>query len=341
MVAAEVAYRCVEQTQPPQSVLFGLEGNPKAPSEVWARLRELAAAQRRDDAPCGGFPPGLHLRAGYLPRSWDYFDADGCVDFRINEHGLRDLGFPIAKRPHEFRVLAIGDSFTFGLGLPLELTWPQRLEGLLRSAHGEPLEVINAGFAGMHGSPVGYSSWLQSDGMRFAPDLVLVGFCLNDMGPVPMLSYPSVPRSPILGGASHLLDEIVRGLRQRAARNEDRSALLPHLETAHEHEEWKATQKGLVEMQQLTAEHGVPMAVVVFPMLTELERMPFARLHSIVCDFCEQRGIRCLDLRDAFAGFADEELWVHPMDQHPNHVATKIIADRVHDYLLAQRLAPR
>lgn len=339
-VVAEIVYRCVEP-QPPRMLLSGLDGDPRTAGEIMDCLRRLTEAKRRGGVPSGGLPPGTRLRFGYVPRSWDYFDADGCIDIEFNQHGFHDLDFPVSKRPREFRVLAIGDSFTFGVGLPLELTWPQRLEALLRPAHDGPLEVINAGFAGLNGDASGYSGWLVSDGMRFAPDLVLVGFCLNDMGPVPMLSYPTVPRSPVLGGLSHLLDEIVRGLRQRAARNEDRSALLQYLEMAREFEQWKAAQKGLQEMQHLTAAHGVPMAVVVFPMLTELERLPFASLHAIVGEFCAQSGIRCLDLQDAFAGLVDEEFWVHPTDQHPNHVATRIIADRIHDYLLAERLVPR
>lgn len=340
-VAAEIVYRFVEPMQPPHALIFGLEGKTTNLGEITGYLRRLAAASHRPGVASGGLPPGLRLRIGYTPRSWDYFDADGCVDVDINQHGFRDLDFPVQKQPREFRVLAIGDSFTFGLGLPLELTWPQRLEALLQPAHTGPSQVINGGFAGANFDPDGYSRWLASDGTQFAPDLVLVGFCLNDMGPVPLLSYPTVPRTPVLGGASHLLDEIVRGLRQRAARNEDRSALLEQLGLVRNFVQWQASQRGLQAMQKLTAASGVPMVVVVFPMLTELERQPFAPLHAMVREFCAQNDIRCLDLQDAFAGFADEALWVHPTDQHPNHVATKIIAERVYEYLLAQRLIPQ
>lgn len=342
VAVAEAVFRWCEPRVPAQALILGADGKPKQLGEIIGYLRKLAGDRPHDDLPSGGLPPGVKFRMGYVPRTWDYYDADGCVEVAINQLGFRDREFPLEKRPGEFRVLAIGDSFTFGVGLPLELTWPQRLEDLLRPDHRGPVEVVNAGFAGNAYNPKGYAPWLASDGMRLLPDLVLVGFCLNDMSPyVPMLSYPSVPRTPVLGGWSHLLDEIVRGLRQRAARNEDRSALLEQLEKVRDFDDWHATQAGLQAMQKLTAERGVPFSVVVFPMLTELERQPFKRLHAMVREFCAQNGIRCLDLQDAFNGFADEALWVHPTDQHPNHVATKIIAERVREWLLREQLVPK
>lgn len=50
------------------------------------------------------------------------------VEYRFNEIGYR------TKSVNEFRgneILAIGDSFTLGLGVPLQHTWPCRLEQLL------------------------------------------------------------------------------------------------------------------------------------------------------------------------------------------------------------------
>ena len=57
-------------------------------------------------------------------------EAGGC---RTNAQGLRSgpLG---PKAPGEFRILALGESTTFGVGVPDRLAYPQRLESLLRES---------------------------------------------------------------------------------------------------------------------------------------------------------------------------------------------------------------
>jgi len=54
---------------------------------------------------------------------------------------------------------------------------------------------------------------------------------------------------------------------------------------------------------------------------------------NMVCDFCESEGIEYVDLRKKFLGLKDEELWVHPMDQHPNHIGHRLIAEGVFEAL--------
>lgn len=60
-------------------------------------------------------------------------DADG---FRANGAPPPDSGAV---------VLAIGDSFTFGMGVPDSATWPARLERALAARSRRPVRVINAG----------------------------------------------------------------------------------------------------------------------------------------------------------------------------------------------------
>lgn len=54
---------------------------------------------------------------------------------------------PAVGDPRVPVVLAFGDSFTAGLGLPREAAFPARLETWLQS-HGSPTRVINAGLSG-------------------------------------------------------------------------------------------------------------------------------------------------------------------------------------------------
>ncbi len=84
------------------------------------------------------------------------------------------------KQANEYRILFLGDSTPFGLGLPdANQSFVRQLEGLLQAQHPERrITVINASVAG-------YSSWqcrklLELKGEQLHPDLVITYFGNND-----------------------------------------------------------------------------------------------------------------------------------------------------------------
>jgi lysophospholipase L1-like esterase len=64
----------------------------------------------------------------------------------IDARGFRTNGaaLPDSQQPSTV-VFALGDSFTFGMGVRDESTWPARLEGDLRRRTGQPIVVVNGG----------------------------------------------------------------------------------------------------------------------------------------------------------------------------------------------------
>jgi lysophospholipase L1-like esterase len=102
------------------------------------------------------------------------------VPVRINSLGLRDREISLRKHDGTFRILALGDSITFGFGVRLEDTYVKRLEARLqRSLGSDRLEVINTGIEATGFDY--YASFLMSTGAQMEPDLVLVGIALNDI----------------------------------------------------------------------------------------------------------------------------------------------------------------
>ncbi len=64
---------------------------------------------------------------------------------RTNSAGIRDSEYATVSTPGVYRILALGDSQTFGIGLELADTWPKQLEANLNQAgKGKTVEVINA-----------------------------------------------------------------------------------------------------------------------------------------------------------------------------------------------------
>jgi lysophospholipase L1-like esterase len=131
-------------------------------------------------------PRRYRLQPGFRGTVSNRVEFDTRV--RINREGLRgpEIG---PKAPGVLRVLALGDSFVFGVGAQEGETLPARLQEILRS-RGVRAEVLNAGAPG-YGLP-DEAAWFQRWGRPLASDLILVTVFLgNDLqdaapGPKPM-----------------------------------------------------------------------------------------------------------------------------------------------------------
>lgn len=87
----------------------------------------------------------------FLPRpgtNTTHHDGPYPWRYAVNAQGLREDEPIPADRPGTFRVLALGDSWIFGISADQEKTLPRQLEGLLPERLGRPVEVINAGVPG-------------------------------------------------------------------------------------------------------------------------------------------------------------------------------------------------
>ncbi|RIL00237.1 MAG: hypothetical protein DCC71_18990 [Proteobacteria bacterium] len=96
---------------------------------------------------------------------------------RINSRGLREREIPYEKPAGVVRVLVIGDSSVAGFEVAEEDRYTRVLEDLLR-AQGHAVEVINAGTRGW-GTDQSLL-FLQDEGLRYQPDIVLYQWIDND-----------------------------------------------------------------------------------------------------------------------------------------------------------------
>jgi lysophospholipase L1-like esterase len=112
-----------------------------------------------------------------------YFDnrrgITGGIPFRTNGLGMRDADFPLAKPAGERRVLCMGDSTTFGMAEELEDSWPKVLGRQLASEGRARVRVINGAGVGRH--PHIQMKLLTEGYWKVEPDVVALGFCLNDV----------------------------------------------------------------------------------------------------------------------------------------------------------------
>lgn len=131
------------------------------------------------------------LGHSYRPNSWAYeYGPEYDVTYQINPRGLRDHSpHPIPKPDSLFRILLIGDSFTFGHANNYDAIWPVRLkEQLAKSA---PVDIVKAGVQGYNTTQEVLFMEQLIDTYR--PDLVLHTYLPNDL--VANLPIPEHPNT--------------------------------------------------------------------------------------------------------------------------------------------------
>jgi len=279
------------------------------------------------------FRPYLYLKGWYDRPQWAYFDEQGCVDYVFNRWGLRDHDFELRKRPGDYRIVAIGDSFTFGIGAQLEDCWTEVLERTLAARADRPVEVINAGFSSGH-HPGMYAPWIARDGVKLQPDVLIVGLCLNDMHPgVEMYAYETPEPPVVLDGKSVLASYLALQVELRKHPGHRVRDFTDRV--LEEPAQWETCQAALRASKAALDAAGIRMLVVPFPMLSGLgeTNYPYTRLLAMVRDFCAEAGIECVDLLPELLGQQDELLWAHPTDQHPNDKGHALIAAGIARYL--------
>ncbi len=117
------------------------------------------------------------------------------VRIRINHAGFRDdLDYPEDKPVGTFRILVLGDSFTFAGKVALRETLVKVLEERLqRSDPSRRYEALDLAVPGYNSEQE--ATALEEVGLRYQPDLVIVAFVLNDALPAGQL-VPTKARLP-------------------------------------------------------------------------------------------------------------------------------------------------
>ncbi|HEY6084548.1 MAG TPA: SGNH/GDSL hydrolase family protein [Nitrospira sp.] len=124
---------------------------------------------------------GLFSAAGDTPGGGIPYQAVSGSIKRTNSMGFRDRERTMTRTSEALRVVALGDSFTWGSGVSYDDTFVKLIErGLDQIVPGA--EVINLGMIGYQ--PEDYLSLLKSHGLSYHPDLILVNFFVgNDFMP--------------------------------------------------------------------------------------------------------------------------------------------------------------
>lgn len=250
----------------------------------------------------------------------------------INSLGMRDLE-PRRDPDGELRrVVVVGDSVSFGLGVEDDEVWPRLLEQRLDEGGGPPVDVLNL-------SVSGYSSrdearLLEHRAPELRPDLVILAYFLNDPETEPVDNLGAYFAEPAWWQHSHLLRKLasVRNQRERARYGNDYFRFL------HEGPKWASVPRAFGAVAACAEREGFRVLVAIFPSLKRKRwgPYPYRDLHERVAAAARERGFEVLDLLPAFEGSGHGPLEVRADVWHPNALGHRIAADAIHDALVAR-----
>jgi hypothetical protein len=252
-----------------------------------------------------------------------------------NADGYRDRERVKPRPPGVRRVLSLGDSFAWGASIEFEDAYPQRLERGLSRRRREPWEVVNLALPGMN--TVDHAAQLVQEGLAYGPELVLLGFVLNDSEDAAAAEtrraqdWVETRRQPPPGGLLRrsALARLVQGRLFATAENRRRIAGYRSM-YADDAPGWVAARRALKTMGAFCREHGIPFAVAVFPLFGNPldEGYPFSELHQKVSQAAAESGARVIDLLPRYRGLRSDLLVVDGVDdEHPNEIAHRIAAN--------------
>lgn len=279
---------------------------------------------------------------------------EATYPIRINAQGLRaDREYAPAPEPNVARVLVMGDSFTFGIGVPVEQTYAAVLETLLNDgAADERFEVINTGFANGD-CPLPQYLYLKERGLAFAPRVVVVGFYadndLHDMDVYRVTPGPDgLPASLTLPGGdlpwwikrTALYQQVgLQILQPRLASLLSRqNPVRPHSATTAETSIHNLEQAMnlFAGMQRLATAHAARLVVMYIPAIDEAfgERADKAqRLRAALTENATRRGFAALDLTAAVRA-AGPDVYL-PIDHHFSALGHLVVARTLAEALRA------
>ncbi len=248
-------------------------------------------------------------------RRWNFLG----VEIRTNSHGFRGAEFGEAKPAGVLRVVGLGDSVMFGWGVPEPSTYMGRLRTALGVRFGSGVEVLNCAVPGYNTQQ--QAILLARRCARFSPDLVLVGYTLNDGEPA---LYQDPPQPSLLEHSR--LFELFRDLWVARLRPPDR-----------DQEGRERIVRGLEQLAAVARRQQIPVVFLIYPQRLRQydETLPERTARRL--------GFVMIDLYAAFDVLyrergldGIEDVYLSATDAHPNAEGHQMIASAAEPVLAAQ-----
>jgi hypothetical protein len=258
-----------------------------------------------------------------------------------NKYGFNDINHLYNKDPLNLRIAILGDSFVWGHGVEDSVRWNKRLEQKLK-AYRKNVKVLHWGQNAW--STNNELDFLIEEGYKYEPDILIVGFVLND----PMISssydyyflkrggfvYRNIVyRFPgkLFGNSLSFIFDYLSAL----GASWIGISYISWLDEIYSDDNLLKYENILKDFKDFCASKKIDLYFVLTPENhSEYISMYFNKIIPIL----QSENIKYINTYEAVSNrLKDVEirsLWANPANNHPGLKVTEVIADTVYKYIL-------
>ena len=292
------------------------------------------------------------------------------IHVKINSKGLRDREYNYSKPDGIKRIVVLGDSFTWGIGVEDKERYTEILEdSLLKN-----IQVMNMGAAGYGNDQE--LLFLREEGVKYSPDVVIVAFYHNDLTnnmhsfqyfqykpmfvldaenkliltnvPVPQKGFLSF--GMLLYTHSHTFHFLFERLQSRGILDKlikmvfgKKDASTTNVSYITERQNgYNLTKAILREIDAVAEANNAKTMIVIFPFRAHVKNKNCdPEINGALVDFGKESNIPVLDLLPEFREHAKngEQLYFKN-DSHWNANGHRLAAELIYDKLIEEQLIP-
>lgn len=276
------------------------------------------------------------------------------AEYKHNSLGLRDTEHTIAKPDGTFRILGLGDSFTYGQGVNFEETYLYRLEKMLneRKENHPKVEIIKAGIPRFFPEPE--RILLEKYGLKYSLDLILIGFLPNDVTDT-FLGIDAVK----VDDAGYLIQKEAKGMgkigkwlyihshlsriilnKYMSSNTKKRPVRFREIykpDSYHE-KDWQKLESEYEKIIAIANKANVPILFIHIPQEIGDDSYSYPPLR--LSSFFSKRGVPFIDVLPAMRKASLHETLYWKRDRHCNSAGYRVIAETVYSKLIEEGLVP-
>ena len=260
----------------------------------------------------------------------------GHYPVQINSLGLRSPEFACERDTNTFRVVALGDSYTFGWGVRQDETYPAYLQSLLQQAW--PHRRVEVWNAGCNGYSMVQEAALLRRLMSCRPDMAVVGCSFNEGALFDPSKIDEQMRARIMRGVrlknvlrrSALYNFVVE-MQGRAVYMKIRQRILSGTwgTTMPEEEALAQSERQLREVVRICRENNVAVILLVPSGSPKAEAGPFQQR---MLDVAAKDDVPVVNMVPKLAGAPREKYWIP--DGHPNAAGQRATAEALAEQIV-------
>jgi len=249
------------------------------------------------------------------------------IHYNLNSEGFRNREHNINKSNQTYRILIIGDSFTFGQGMrDIKQVYPSLLEKYLNeNSQKYKYEIINFGVPGYNS--ICKINLLKEKGLKYRPDIVIIQHrlwygnheLLKELG----LYHPFAweKNSVFFKWAVEKITSIF--LWENITEKYNNYSFTLYNSNS---EYVKNTTIQLKELKEISEEHNFSVLNVIFIWPSKYDYLTHAdnEFTKFIINVSKNNNFYLLDLYDSLKDYPPNKLKVHMYDLHYNNFAKEI-----------------